>query len=219
MKLHPHILRLARQEVDQHLADDLRYAVMLHRFLHEGLDKKEYLYAEYGFKQFLNDYGVGRTLHAGDAAKLKILKVIREFPFHGSPVEIIMELAHVLQKKKLSSGTAASGPGLPRSFASKLLYVYRPDQVIPFDSYVRKSLEVRTGQKLTDLSDYFHEAEAFRQTHFAEHKSEVQRARRKYESHILPLLSTTVFDPDKMLSWKFTDKYLWCEEYARRNSV
>jgi hypothetical protein len=216
IKPDPHVLRLARLQAEHHLLPDLLYATALHRFRNDSITLKEYLDGSYGFKNFLTAYGVGRTLMAGDAAKIRILKIIRDFQFGTSHTGSITALAAQLQTKKLSSRTGAGSHGLPRSFASKLLYVYRPDEIIPYDSYVLKSLEIHVCQKLKTLDHYYLQADAFRIQFFPEHGKEVLKLSQKLDKQLHSKIEELQLHTKKLLSWKLTDKYLWCAHEMRR---
>ncbi|MBK9982660.1 MAG: hypothetical protein IPP15_09580 [Saprospiraceae bacterium] len=148
MKLDRQILKLAHHEAHHHLMSDLNYTMELHRFMKDVIDLDTYLSSDFGFKKFLNDYGVGRTLKAGDDPKLKILSLIKDFQFGKSHVQEIAILATKIQQQGLSSQSGKGGPGLPQSFCSKFLYVLKPDQLIPYDSYVLKSLQLTYGLPL-----------------------------------------------------------------------
>ena len=216
MKLNSKILRFAREEADQHLLSDLHFSEAFHGFLKNDLDLKSYLYSDFGFKKFLVDYGVGRTLKGGDEAKLKILKLLQKFQFEKNHVVNITSLANLIKQKGLSSNSSSGGPGLPQSFSSKLMYVYRPDEVIPYDSYALKSLQHWVGKSLKGLDQYYTEADRFRLTHFHDTSSDVRKLLDNLDKKILSRFSALQIDPVKMFSWKLTDKYLWCEEYERR---
>jgi hypothetical protein len=218
MKLNTIILRLARRDVMEHMLPDLHYSTIFRKFLNDDLGPKDYLDTAYGFRDFLNAYGVGRTLKAGDPAKLKILKIIREHSFSNSHVQTIQTLAGHLQKKKLSSRSGTGTHGLPRSFVSKLLYVYRPDEIIPFDSYVLKSLETLTGRKLKTLDEYYTAADQFRMRFFPESGSEIGKLLVHPDPQFISMTTDLQFDIATLLSWKLTDKYLWQEHNLRRLS-
>ncbi|MGB4847103.1 MAG: hypothetical protein WBP41_04245 [Saprospiraceae bacterium] len=215
MKLNPRILKLARHEVHHHLMSDLNYTMELHRFMKNAIDLDTYLSSEFGFKKFLNDYGVGRTLKAGDEPKMKILSLIKDFQFGKSHVDEISALAYAIQQNGLSSHSGKSGPGLPQSFCSKFLYVLKPDQLIPYDSYVLKSLQLYTGHPLKTLDQYYEKANHFRIEYFSETSDEVKRIREKSDLQYHAQMSKLKINIDKALSWKLTDKYLWCEHEER----
>jgi len=215
-KLNPRILETARNEADQHLLSDLHFAENLHGFLRKEIVVKDYLLSEFGFKKFINDYGVGRTLKGGDEAKLKILKLLQTFPFEQNHVLTIATLAKSIQRKGLSSNSSSGLPGLPQSFSSKLLYVYRPDAIIPYDSYVIKSLQRWSGLTLKTLDQYYAQADQFRLTYFSETSAEVQNKHSHTDKKVITRISALQIDPIKLLSWKLTDKYLWCEEWDRK---
>lgn len=172
--------------------------------------------SEFGFKKFLYVYGIGRTIGAGDECKMKILDMIRTFPFKKSHIENITVLAELLRDQGLSSNAAKGNYGLPRSFCSKLLYVYKPDEIIPFDSYVLKSLVRHTGKPVKELQKYYDLADDFRQNYFPEHGAEVRRLRKKHDVQHLVQMKTLRINPDKLFSWKLSDKYLWCENFLTR---
>lgn len=218
MKLKPKILKIALQEVDHHLVTDLRYTQELHRFIKGSIDAEIYLASEFGFKKFLNDYGVGRTLQAGDIAKSKILNLIKTFSFGKSHIEEIGLLARKIQQEGLSSHSGKGSHGLPQSFCSKFLYVLKPDQLIPYDSYVLKSLQLTTGHPLKSLEQYYEHADQFRRTHFPEKGPEVKKIRDKSDPDFRKQLTSLKINCDKVLSWKLTDKYLWCEHEERRKT-
>ncbi len=218
MKLDPQILKQARSEADQHLISDLQFTSELHRFMDSMIDVKTYLSSEFGFKKFLYDYGVGRTLQGGDEVKLKILKLIQKFRFEKNHVNNITFLSNILKDKKLSSLSSSGRHGLPQSFCSKLLYIYKPHEIIPYDSYVLKSLQNRAGQSIKTLDAYYTEANRFRQTHFPETGKEVRNKLEHIDDNILSSLAELQIDPVKLMSWKLTDKYLWCEEWIRRTN-
>ncbi|MEP6795542.1 MAG: hypothetical protein ABJB16_14535 [Saprospiraceae bacterium] len=216
MKLNPQILKLARHEAHHHLMSDLNFTMELHRFMKNVIDQDTYLSSEFGFKKFLNDYGVGRTLKAGDEPKLKILSLIKEFQFGKSHVDEISNLAYAIQQNGHSSHSGKSGPGLPQSFCSKFLFVLKPDKLIPYDSYVLKSLQLRIGHPLRSLEQYYEHADQFRRTHFPEKGPEVNKIRDKSDPDFRKQLIRLKVNCDKVLSWKLTDKYLWCEHEERR---
>lgn len=207
---------MAYSEADHHFVSDLQFAEALHSFLKNNIDIQTYLSSEFGFKKFLIDYGVGRTLKGGDEAKLKILKLLQKFPFEKNHVTNITSLANAIKKKSLSSNSSSGGPGLPQSFCSKLLYVYRPDEIIPYDSYVLKSLQLRVGHPLKTLDQYYGEANQFRRTYFPETGVEVSKMLDDMDKAVYFRITILGIDPVKLMSWKLTDKYLWCEEYSRR---
>ncbi len=216
MKLNSQILKLARQEAHHHLMSDLNFTIELHRFLHDGIDLETYLSSEFGFKKFLNDYGVGRTLKAGDEPKMKILTLIKDFQFGKSHVEDISSLAYAIQLNSLSSHSGKSGPGLPQSFCSKFLYILKPDKLIPYDSYVLKSLQLTYGLPLKMLDEYYDKADHFRLMYFSEKSDEVIKIREKSDPQFRRQMTKLKINIDKVLSWKLTDKYLWCEHEERR---
>jgi len=213
MKLDTKVLKLAQNEVNDSLFQDLNFSTALHDFLKKTIDAEEYLNTLHGFKKFLYDYRVGRTLQAGDEAKLKILGVIKKFRFKPSHVENISLLAGRIKDQGLSSG--AHGPGLPQSFASKLMSIYKPDEVIPFDSYALKSIELRSGQKIKELAHYYQEVENFRNEYFAESSPSILKLTSHQDAKIRTMTSALKFKHETMLSWKLTDKYLWCEYKVR----
>jgi hypothetical protein len=217
MKLNHKILKLARHEVDHHLMQDLFFTGELHRFMNDTLDVSGYMNSPFGFKKFINDYGIGRTLQGGDAAKIKILNIIKTFPFGNAHVDSISLLAHRIKEKKLSSKSGTGGHGLPQSFASKFLYVYKPDEIIPFDSYVLKSLSIRNGRPPKELDQYYEKANQFRLEFFPETGAEVRNIRKNHDPQAYAMINALQLDPDKLLSWKLTDKYLWCEHEVRRS--
>ena len=210
------ILKLALHELGQHLLPDLHYTIAFHSFLKKEINPKDYLSSEFGFKRFLYVYGIGRTIGAGDECKLKILSLLRNYPFDDHYIDTVTSLAEKIQKRGLSSNAAKGGYGLPRSFCSKLLYVYKPDEIIPFDSYVLKSLETNSGQKIKSIEQYYDMANEFRLIHFSENSAAVKSLREKYDEQHLSMMSSLQLDPDKLYSWKLTDKYLWCEAFMRR---
>lgn len=216
MKLDPKILKLAKQELNQHLLSDLAYTEELHRFMQGQIGDEEYLHSPIGFKRFLFDYKVGRTLQAGDKAKIKILDIIRSTPHCDSHVETISSLANTLRNKKLSSRSGNRSHGLPQSFASKWLTIYRPDQIIPFDSYALKSIQLRTGLRPKDLTQYFEAVENFRTEFFEKGSKALNSLTLEDKRSIHQKVKSLKLDFDLLLSWKLTDKYLWCEEYLRR---
>ncbi len=200
------------------MMSDLNYSCELHKFLKNEIDIPTYFAAEYGFQKFLHDYGVNRTLKAGDLPKRKILKLIKSYPFSSSHATDITKLALNIQQNKLSSQSAGGSHGLPQSFCSKFLYVLKPDQLIPYDSYVLKSLQLRTGNSLKSLEQYYDHADKFRRTHFPENGPEVKKIRDKSDPDFRKQLNRLNINDDKVLSWKLTDKYLWCEHEERRKT-
>jgi hypothetical protein len=218
MKLNSQILKLARREADHHLISDFHYTMEVHRFLQDVIDVDTYLSSNFGFKKFLYDYGVSRTLKAGDIPKKEILKLIRAFQFGKSHTKEIAILANTIQQAGLSSQSGKTGPGLPQSFCSKFLYVIKPDKLIPYDSYVLKSLQLRTGHLLKSLDLYYKHANNFRMQYFSEASDEIVKLKQKSDPHLLKQISKLKINPDKLLSWKLTDKYLWCEEFVRKSN-
>lgn len=216
MKLNSQILKLARHEVHHHLMQDLCFTKELHRFMNDVLDMNDYLTSPFGFKKFISDYGIGRTLQGGDGAKIKILKIIKNFPFGNAHADSIALLAHRIKEKRLSSTSGTGKHGSPRSFASKFLYVYKPDEIIPFDSYVLKSLSIRNGRPPKDLNQYYEKANQFRLKFFPETGTEVKNIRNNQDPQANVIIKELQLDPYKLLSWKLTDKYLWCEHEVRR---
>ncbi|MEP6645779.1 MAG: hypothetical protein ABJC12_01715, partial [Saprospiraceae bacterium] len=160
-----------------------------------------------------------RTLQAGDLPKIKILDLIRVFPFGTSQIDDIPGLANKIQQMGLSSNSSNGSPGLPQSFCSKFLYVMKPDTLIPYDSYVLRSLQKRTGQSLKTLEMYYSTADQFRQQYFHEKSEEVKKIRLKTDPEFRKHLASLNMEVEKVLSWKLTDKYLWCEEYVRRSKA
>ncbi|MDQ3016785.1 MAG: hypothetical protein M3R25_08750 [Bacteroidota bacterium] len=217
MKLDPEVLRIARKELTNHLSSDLQYAVALRDFMKNKIDAKTYLESEFGFKKFILAYGIGRTLGAGDESKLKILEIIKSFAFEKSHAGTITSMASYIQMNGLSSNAAKGGYGLPRSFCSKLMYVYKPDELIPYDSYVLKSLVSQFGGSIKELHYYYDRANEFRFTFFPENGVEVRRLRKKHDDLYLTKMKSLRINPDKLFSWKLTDKYLWCEEQMKRS--
>lgn len=218
MKLDPQILKFARQEVSHHLLPDLAFTEELHRFLDDIIGLEEYLESPCGFRKFLFDYKVGRTLQAGNDAKLKILRIIRSHKPGTTHVDTISLLAHAIRQKKLSSKSGNGGYGLPKSFASKLLTVRSPDRLIPYDSYALKSLELRRGHRLKDLHQYYAAVEDFRMSFFQESSKHVHDLMPDKDKTFQKLSRALNLDSDRLLSLKLTDKYLWCEEYLRRKN-
>lgn len=216
MKLNASVFRLALQELDNHLYPDLQFTIAFRHFMKHKVDAETYLASEFGFKKFILVYGIGRTLGAGDECKLNILKAVRTFPFGKSHIENISSLAATIRQQGLSSNVGKGGFGLPRSFCSKLLYVYKPDEIIPYDSYVLKSLTRHTGKPVKDLQQYYDLANEFRLTYFPENGTEVLTLRKKHDDQHLSKMKTLRINPDKLLSWKLADKYLWCEDEVRR---
>ena len=214
--LNPKILQFALKELDQHLLPDLHYTSALHRFLKKETKPKEYLSSPYGFKKFLHVYGISRTIGAGDKCKLKILALLRKYPFDDHYIESVTLLAEKIQKRGLSSNAANGGFGLPRSFCSKLLYVYKPDEIIPFDSYVLKSLEANSGQKIKSIEQYYSLSDEFRLKHFSETSTPLKALREKYDADHLHMMTPLHINPGKLYSWKLTDKYLWCQAFIER---
>jgi hypothetical protein len=214
MKLDPKILKLAINEVNQSLLQDLHFASALNDFLQKTIDAEEYLNTQHGFKKFLYDYRVGRTLQAGDEAKLKILAVIKKFRFKPSHVDNISLLAAKIKDQGLSSG--AHGPVLPQSFASKFMSIYKPDEVVPYDSYALKSIEFRSGRKIKELAHYYQAVDKFRNEYFDESSSEIKQLAYRQDSNIRDMIATLNLNHEKLLSWKLTDKYLWCEFLVRK---
>ncbi len=217
VKLKTSILRMARTEVDKHLLPDLHYTTAFRGFMKDTLDAETYMAHEFGFKKFIYVYGIGRTLGAGDECKMKILQVIRNFPFAKSHIDTIITLSETLRDLCLSSNASKGGNGLPRSFCSKLLYVYKPDEIIPYDSYVLRSLASHFGEPIKDLHQYYDRANDFRQTYFPEHGAEVRRLRNKHDAQHLAQMKSLRVDADMLFSWKLADKYLWCAEEVKRN--
>ncbi len=216
MKLNSQILKLAKKEVGHHLEADLNYAGEFRRFMSKGIEAHEYMESPHGFKRFLYDYRVGRTLQAGDDAKMEILSMIRDFNF-GYPYHLTIKmLATAIREKRLSSKSGTGGHGLPQSFASKLLSVYKPDEVIPYDSYALKSLELNTKRKLKELASYYEAVENFRIEYFPEKSQEVKLIKKNIDKSIRLKMLELNLNVDKLLSWKLTDKYLWCDHYVRR---
>lgn len=216
MKLNRDILKLARSEAEHHLLSDFNFTTEFHQFIQDKVDADYYLSSEFGFKKFLNDYGVGRTIKAGDGAKLKLLSIIKTFQYERSHVHNIAALAGKIQSGGLSSNPGKGGPGLPQSFCSKLLYVYKPDELIPYDSYVLKSLQLKTGLQVKALDQYYKYANEFRVEYFPENGTEVMKMLDKKHSQIIPITKKLRLNPNKLLSWKLADKYLWCEHEERR---
>lgn len=216
MKLNPQILKLARQELHHHLMSDLNYTMELHRFLKGTIDLETYMSSDFGFKKFLNDYGVGRTLKAGDTPKFELLALIKDFKFGKLHVEEISLLAGKIQQCGLSSHSGKSGPGLPQSFCSKFLYILKPDQLIPYDSYVLRSLQIRSGHPLKTLDQYYEQADQFRLKYFPEASHEVRKIMENSDPKFRAEMTKLKINTDKVLSWKLTDKYLWCEHEERR---
>ncbi len=219
MKLNPQTLKLARHEANYHLMSDLQFTLELHRFLKNKIDLDTYLSSNFGFKKFLYDYGVGRTLKAGDIPKKEILTLIKDFKFGKSHVEEIVVLSNKIQQNGLSSHSGKSGPGLPQSFCSKFLYVLKPDKLIPYDSYVLKSLQLRTGQPIKTLDQYYKTANQLRLQYFPETGREVIQLREKSDPQFRAQMTKLKINVDRLLSWKLTDKYLWCEEYLRKSNT
>lgn len=216
MRLNSKTLKLARREVERHIVSDLNYTAELYQYMRNEMDTASYLASDFGFKKFLNDYGVGRTLKAGDEAKMKILSLLKDFQFGKSHVHNISAMAKNIQLLGLSSNSGTGGAGLPQSFCSKFLYVHFPDQLIPYDSYVLKSLQSRTGLKLKDLDQYYTYANQFRLEFFADKSDEVKNIRQHQDKKVIAWIKELQLDPDKLFSWKLADKYLWCEEFLRR---
>ena len=219
MKLNKQILAFAHSEADQHLLTDLQFAANLHRFRNGEMSLKDYLNAPHGFKRFLFDYRVGRTLQAGDEAKKKILRIILKFQFSERHEESIAKLATLLKAKELSSRAGTGAFGLPQSFASKLLSIYKPDEVIPFDSYALNAIELHTGSRIKGLEKYYQEVELFRLAYFPETHQEILKIRKRTVPEVLLLIKDLNLNAERLLSWKLTDKYLWCDEYLRRRQV
>jgi hypothetical protein len=210
------IIGFALREVDHHLLSDLYFARQLHAFLNDELTLNDYLHGESGFRRFLYDYRVGRTLQAGDKAKVSMLKLIRSFPFTDSHVADITALATAFQKKRMSTISINGRYGFPQSFASKLMSVYRPDGVIPYDSYALKSIEAIRGIKVKSLAQYYDAIDEFRRHYFAHGSRETRRIKLNDEKEVRYLVDMLNLDMDKMLSLKLTDKYLWCMEAEQR---
>ena len=216
MKLNPQIIKLAKKELDQHLLTDLNYASEFRRFMDRNIGAEEYLNSTSGFKRFLYDYKVGRTLQGGDDAKLKILAMIRDYNFVKPQAATIHSLANAIKDKRLSSMSGNGRHGLPQSFASKLLSVYKPDEVIPYDSYALKSIEHHINKKLKDLSSYYEAIENFRAQYFPEKSKDVELIRKNIDRSIRQKMDELRLDAGMLLSWKLTDKYLWCDHSVRR---
>ena len=219
VKLNREVLKFARSEAEHHLVPDFNYTAELYRFIQNKIDAQYYLSSDFGFKKFLNDYGVVRTLKAGDEAKLELLSLIKEFQYQRSHVHNIATLAGRIQSNGLSSNSGKGGPGLPQSFCSKLLYVYKPDELIPYDSYVLKSLQLKTSQNVKALDQYYRFANEFRVEYFPEKGDEVMRILEKRDKQFISVTKKLKLNPYKLLSWKLTDKYLWCEEYVRKKNA
>ncbi len=198
---------------------DLQFTLELHRFLKDEIDLDTYLTSDSGFKKFLYDYGVGRTLKAGDIPKKAILTLIKNFKFGKSHAEEILALATKIQQNGLSSHSGKSRPGLPQSFCSKFLYVMKPDKLIPYDSYVLKSLQFRTGHLIKTLDQYYETANHLRLQYFPETGREVIQLKEKSDPQFRAQMIKLKINVDRLLSWKLTDKYLWCEEFDRKSNT
>ena len=216
MKLDPKILNLAKLELNHHILSDLAYTEELHRFMQDKIGHEEYLNSPVGFKRFLFDYKVGRTLQAGDKAKFQILDIIKSTSFGDSHADTISNLANAIRIKKLSSRLGNGRHGLPQSFASKWLTILRPDQIIPYDSYALKSIQIHTGRRIKNLPQYFEAVENFRNEFFSEKSKLVRQVILPDPKSVGKKVKALDLDLDRLLSWKLTDKYLWCEEYLRR---
>ena len=220
MKISKRLLREAIAFHHRSLLPDLLYTQTVRSFLNQSMSAEEYLGAERGFNRFLYDYGVGRTIAAGKDKKIQLLEALRgySFPLKNIPIEI-EAFALQLQQAALSSNAPNGSKTLPLSFTSKMLFVMRPDTVMPYDSFARNSLSVYAGKPVKTLESYYQYAGEFRDIIEKTISAELKTLHQGMQPEAKKLCKLLLLQPDEHLLWRITDKYLWKMDEVRRSLI
>ena len=172
-------------------------------------------YHDSSFLNFLNLYSVGRTLKAGDHAKIEILNLIRDFKRTDDIAGDIERLAKLIKDKGLSA-TTKNGFVNPISFSSKILFILNPDKSIPYDKYVVSTLNLmaksigKPGVK--NVKEYYEMVEIVKER-FQDSDSKI------FKDYIIGTKNENIYlensvdylklNFDELILMRLMDKYLW----------
>lgn len=184
-------------------------------------------YHDSSFLNFLNLYSVGRTLKAGDDAKIEILNLIRDFKRTDDIAGDIERLAKLIKDKELSA-TTKNGFVNPISFSSKILFIQNPDKSIPYDKYVVSTLNLmaksigKSGVK--DVKEYYEMVEIVKKR-FQESDSKIIKDYLSWTKDQSIYLENSIdylkINFDELILMRLMDKYLWYlspeNEYTNEN--
>lgn len=155
MTYFPESIAFAIQDLKDKIGKECNYAIELKRaLLTNGMDA--YYHSEpFGFRKFITDFSVARTLDKKVENRVKLLRNFRgEFSSDISPdsVEIF---ADYCKAENHSSRMGRNGRRCrPISFSSKFFFIFKPETFIPYDSYAVKALRYDWSRRPANYGEY-----------------------------------------------------------------
>ena len=205
----PHALR----EFDEHIEKDLSYSQNLHSFIAKDISEEKFLNNEFGMKKFLKDYSVARTLN-GQKNKAQIVDLLINLDYSKNNYEVVQNFARGLQKNQFSTFNKISNNFIvPTSFASKFLFLYKPDRFIPYDSFVYDSLKQINKFGKADINSYYMRANEFKESLGNKIPKDIAILIDRVKEIELPFLKN--INMKDLVKWRIADKYLWSDKYLR----
>lgn len=130
--------------------EDLVFFREFQRYQNGGIEASRYCKNYPGsFQNFLNAYRVARNFQKGQTEKL--LEICFDWYKQGQ-CEQVKRLAEVIEKTGVSHG-------LPVSLASKVMFLMRPDLVLPYDRQAKDTLGLGANDK--DYDEFYRRALKF----------------------------------------------------------
>ncbi len=133
----------AKKELQNEMESDRNFSLKFHEFLKSYQSKKDdKILEEYhniekvGFSRFLYEFSINRNIKSDLDSRKKIIEILVGGIFNGSNID---NLAKAIQKKELTVKRKSGNHDLPISLTSKVFFLYRPDNFVPYDSYVIKA--------------------------------------------------------------------------------
>lgn len=122
--------------------NDLAYFEQFQRYKNFEFKPEQYCEIWPGsFQKFVNEFRVARNFKEGQTEKL--LEICMEWHNKGQWKQVNL-LAEEIQRAGISYG-------LPISLASKVMFLMRPDLILPYDSQAKKALGIKSNVKDYDV--------------------------------------------------------------------
>lgn len=176
---------------------DLEFFSAFQKFDQGGRDIESYCANTPGsFQNFINAYQVARTLKKGQTQAL--LTICLDWHDKRRWMDV-SDLAQEIDKRKIVHG-------FPLSLASKVMFLMRPEEVLPFDKRAKNTLGIK--ESWPEYGEYYQKAKAF-----GEEKDLVITEALSRSSDLLDTLEEGYqdlkFSFPKIRRMRLLDKLLW----------
>lgn len=183
---------------------DLFFIDRFQKFIHDKLSIEEYMkYSIGNLNHFLTEFRVARNR---SKSKREIFpEEVKKWIKDNRHSINVNEFANHLKRKELSVKRKDQDEHqLAVSLASKILFLYQPEEISPFDSRAKKTIDYK--------GDVYHDFHSSVEGFYRENKTMIDEGIKKIEPFAIQVekLFPELNHQKEIRRNRFTDKLLWC---------